>query len=126
MTWDRAHYAEQASRRRQSATDARRPQLEMLAQASLKAEHVTGHPAWDQFLSFVQAAIERERKALVSHETALRDPRIVDHDTLLSAKVALIRCQERIWSWEAMMAIPATLIAGGEQARALLAEVDIA
>lgn len=122
MTWDRAHYADHANRRRQSATDARRPQLEMLAQASLKAEHVTGHPAWDQFLSFIQAAIERERKALVSHETALRDPRVW-REELHDAKIALLQSQERIRAWEAVMAVPATLIQGGEQARALLAEV---
>ena len=124
MTWDRAHAESLWAGQRQERTAARRPQLEMLAQASLKAEHVTGHPAWDQFLTFIQAAIERERKALVSHETTLRNPLIVAHNDMLAAKVALVRCQERIWAWEAVMAIPAALIEGGERARALLAEVE--
>ena len=38
---------------------AHRPQIEMLAQAQVKTEMLTGDARWDWFLSFLQAVVEQ-------------------------------------------------------------------
>lgn len=97
-----------------------RPQIEMLAQAEVRAAHLTGDPTWDVFLSYIQAAVETTEAQRASFEAVITDPRTVEHERMLVAKIGLAECQARIDAWEAAISLPKDIIKMGREARTLL------
>ena len=97
-------------------TDKKNGQMayEALAQAVVSADHVTSDPDWDRFLSYIQAAIEKQTVVVTSLHAALADPGMVNPDLLLETKIQLIRVQAWIDAYEEVIAIPRKLKYGVE------------
>jgi len=98
--------------------------LTLIKQGAVVGESMTGVQAWDTFLSFVQGAIDTTREQLDALNHTLASPDILDHDRMLSIKVSMIRCKERIAAWEAIVKLPKDLIEHGEQAQSLLDRME--
>ena len=97
-----------------------RGQLEMLAQAEVKAADLTGDPVWDRFLSYVQAAIEATEAQRAGFAAAIADPATVDHDRIMVSKINMAQCQGRIDAWNSAISLPTDIIKMGKEARTLL------
>ncbi len=97
-----------------------RPRLELLRQAAVRAELLTGHSHWDSFLGYIQAAVEEtelQRESLIS---AISDPLLVDRDTIMRMKIALAECKARIEAWQVVIELPKDLVKAGDKAKGLL------
>ncbi|MEE8607201.1 MAG: hypothetical protein V3S55_06345 [Nitrospiraceae bacterium] len=118
MRVDREQYAELV--RKKANGQDNRVHLEALVQAEVKAEHVTGDPHWDTFLSYIQAAIEKHEDELVSLTTMLESPDMMNTDDMMNCKIAVIRRRERISAWKSVIGLPRDIKEHGEKAKALL------
>ena len=97
-----------------------RPRLELLRQAAVRTELLTGNSEWDSFLGYIQAALEEtefQRKNLFS---AISDPLCVDHNAIMQIKIAIAECKGRIDAWQAVIELPKDLIEAGDKAKGLL------
>jgi hypothetical protein len=117
--------AAQAKQRTETTARADTAMLQTIQQAALAAETVTGDPAWDRMLSFMQAALEDARKAHSAATAALLDPRLVGHDAMLLVKLNVAVAAERIRTLEAVIALPAELKADGKKAALKLEKLDV-
>ena len=100
--------------------DDQRPRLELLRQAAIRTELLTGSSEWDSFLGYIQAVMEEteaQRKSLIE---LLSDPLVVDHVHIMQAKIALAECKGRIDAWQAVIELPKDLIEVGDKAKGLL------
>ena len=118
MRVDREQYAKLV--RKKSNGHDNRVQLQALVQAEVKAEHITGDPSWDTFLSYIQAAVEKHEDELVSLKALLESPDMMNADDMMNCKIAVIRRRERISAWNAVIGLPRDIKEHGEKARALL------
>jgi len=124
-TMTRDEYAGSPERKamREHAVSGAAQHLRIIEQAAVSAENMTGHPAWDRFLSYIQAAIEeteRHRGVLLE---MLSDPIIVDHDTLIRAKMGLKECDGRLDAWRTTILLPKEIMEQGDRAKNLLDEL---
>ena len=104
--------------------DDQRPRLELLRQAAIRTELLTGSPDFDSFLGYIQAAMEgteAQRKSLIE---LLSDPLVVDHVRIMQAKIALAECKGRIDAWQTVIELPKDLIEAGDKAKGLLERLD--
>ena len=118
MRVDREQYAELV--RQKSNGHDNRVQLQALVQAEVKAEHITGDPSWDTFLSYIQAAIEKHEDELTSLKAMLESPDMMNMDDMMNCKIAVIRRRERISAWNAVIGLPRDIKEHGEKAKAVL------
>lgn len=112
-----------AEGKREKAAEIR-PRLEMLQQAAVKAEHLTGNEHWDWFLSYIQDAIETTEKHRTAFQSAMADPKTVSHESLLEAKIGIAECNSRIEAWKSAMELPKDFMEMGEQAKNLIDRLD--
>lgn len=116
-------FAKAQKTKRQNQTRERVPGLELLSQAQVKAEHVTGHDAWDTYLSYIQSAVEKAQGYMAHLDALLTDPMVVDHSQIMRLKVEREACRARIEAWEAATSLPRQIIEQGEKARNVLIEI---
>lgn len=97
-----------------------RPRFELLRQAAIRTELLTGNSEWDSFLGYIQAAMEGTEAQVQSWIELMSDPLIVDHDQIMRAKIVLAECKGRIDAWQAVIELPKDLIEAGNKAKGLL------
>jgi hypothetical protein len=114
--------AAQVARREIRGPDA--TALQTITQAALAAETMTGDPAWDRMLSFIQAALEEAKQAKQAAESALVDPRVVNHEAILLLKMNAALAAERIRTLDAVIRLPADLKREGAKAKLQLEALD--
>ena len=112
--------------RKVTNTEPYRGQLEMLAQAEVKAKHLTGHVEWDRFLSYLQNFRDTVEAQRDSFAKAITDPRVVDHGAMLEAKIAMAECKGIINALDGVMSLPKDLMEMGAQAKTLLERMSAA
>lgn len=98
--------------------------LEMIRQAGVKAGLLTGHPHWDTFLSYIQAAVESLEAVAQGFEDVLCDPTVVENSELLKAKIGLAECRAQIRTLNSVISLPKDLMAQGDQAKDILERMD--
>ncbi len=115
---------------RQSIADAAKPSvardarhLKTLQRAALEARAVTGDPHWDYYLSCLQGAIEQTEKQIAHLRENLCDGSVVNHDQLLTLKLALAECRGRLTAWIVARDTPKELMESGDKATDLLAKI---
>lgn len=118
MTFDRSQFASLAERKRNERQD--RPRLELVAQAAVKANLLTGSPHWDTFLTYIQSAVDATERQLKGFEAKLSDPAIVNPDDMMRAKIWASECRGRRDALLAVLSLPADLMKAGEAARTVL------
>ncbi len=97
-----------------------RPQLEMLAQAEVKAGLLTGDQNFDIFLSYLQAALEVTEAQRDGFAAVIADPATVAHDRIMAAKICLAECKGRAEAFEAVISLPKDIMEMGAEAKTLL------
>lgn len=120
MTYERKDFLKLVAQRRGTEAVDRIPALEMMAQAAVAAENLTGYPEWDLFLSYIQAAIETTKGHQTSFDAILKDPLITDENELRRARIAYFQCAERVLAWEVVLQLPKDLKESGEKAKDIL------
>ncbi len=98
--------------------------FEMIKQAAVKAEFLTGMDHWDTFLSYLQVVLEASEGHKLDALEMLGHPNNVDHSTMLRAKIALAECESRIGILRAVMSLPKDLIEMGNDAKSILERID--
>ena len=80
--------------------------LDLLTQAQISSEKVTGDPDWDRYLSYLQAAVERTRMHRERYSDVLSDPKVTDQAAMMAAKIGLLECDAQIKAWDAAISLP--------------------
>ena len=124
MIVDRDRVTELRQKQQNGQAADSRVLLETLSQAQIKAEHVTGDPNWDTFLSYIQAAVESHEEELEQLKTMLESPVMVAPDDIMRLKIAIISCRARLAAWDAVISLPKDIKEHGEKARAILDRID--
>ena len=97
--------------------------LRLLERAALEARAVTGEPHWDYYLTCLQGAIEQTETQSAQLRENLCDPTIVNHDQIMTLKLALAECRGRLKAWTVARDLPKELMKSGDTATDLLAEI---
>ncbi len=122
MSFGREEYASFVNGKRSQKMED--PRYELLIQAGVKAEHLTGDENWDIFLSYIQGSIDQTTEHLHAWEQRLTDPELVDDIEMRHAKIAAIRCRERIVAWQAVIELPVDLRKMADEAKALMERIE--
>jgi hypothetical protein len=97
--------------------------LRMLAQESLRADAITGDPAWDGFLAYLEAMMSASRRGLTAEISKLRDPSFVNDEEVRKCRALIIRLDTRIETLEMIVGLPAILKKDAERAKVMLDEI---
>lgn len=124
MSFDRADWFESQKAKGVAETRERTPELRQMARAAVAAEKLTGDESWDHFLTLLQDVIDRSVAREAMAMDTLRSPGVLDHSSLLAAKVDLIRMQERREVLEQVIALPRKLKEKGKEALDALAILE--
>lgn len=93
MSFDRDEFEKAKA---DSAPKQDRRNLQMIQQAAVHADHMTADPAWDQYLSYLQDAIEKNTAQRDAYIGQLMNPLVVNPDEISKMRIAVIRLNERI------------------------------
>jgi hypothetical protein len=77
-----------------------------LTRAAVDARILTGHPAWDKYLSYLQAMLEESMKVLENLETLLLSPATLEPQDLAVAKTRYLCVNERVETLRLAMKLP--------------------
>ena len=100
------------------------PHLKMASQAAVSAEQLTGHPAWDRYLQTIKALIGAAEGHREMWSEILHDPKVVNIDAIIKAKIGYAECNSRAQAWKAVLDLPAEIMAAGKQAKEALGKID--
>lgn len=98
--------------------------LEILKRAALAADMMTGDPAWDEFLSYVQHHLETATRERNNAMAQLMSPQLHDPNTLANVRMLIIRLGERIAVMTEIIALPKKIKEMGEGAARTLIEQE--
>ena len=121
---DRADWLELAKENRTEQAAPLRPQLEMAQREAVTAKELTGHPAWDKYLTYVQARIEETEHLLRDFEEKLIASDVVEYTELLKAKMGARECVAIIKAWKTAISLPKDWIKAGERAVSILDRIS--
>lgn len=102
-----------------------RDQLIYIEQAGIAASLVTGDPAWDVFLSYIQRAIEDAQHSREGWMVSLVDPRTVDPEKVARARMAVMTIDERIKALQWVIEMPVGIKKVGAVAKEYLDKMDL-
>lgn len=85
------------------------PASEMLRQAQIATEHLTGMPEWDVFLQRVQVWIDEERQRLAA--MAENMPPNMTSEQVLQAHRFVIESRTKVQAWEQVLRLPKEILA---------------
>lgn len=108
---------------RKKVPDDQRRRAKIVVQQGVNARLLTGNEHWDDYLSYLQAAIDRTMEALDSFDARLTDPSVTNPDELMKAKIGRCECKARIDAWETAMSLPGDLMESGGKAKEWLDEI---
>lgn len=100
--------------------------LQMVVQAGLAAESVTGSPVWDRLLSIIQRGIEEAERQRTAYLVQFESPDLVDPVELQRLKINVVICAERIKAWKAIISLPRELMENAAKAIDLVEQMDVA
>jgi hypothetical protein len=121
MTFEREEFT--GTKPRQPPRDERH-QLAMIRQAGISAHLMTGDPHWDQFLTYLQAAVEANCAQRDSFLNDLLNPLLVNADEVAKRRIAIIRLAERIDVLQFVLSMPAHLKRAGDLAAMKLRDIS--
>ena len=96
--------------------------LRMMAQESVRAEALTGDPAWDGFLAYLEAFIAAAKRSLESELAKVRDP-LTGEEEVRRSRALVARLDTRIATLEQIIGFPALLKHDAERAAKMLEAV---
>lgn len=99
--------------------EMRRPYAEpqILQQAKVATEHLTGTPEWDVFLQRVQAFVVNERATLLAAMEATLSPSLTT-EQIQQAHRQMLAMKAKIEAWETVLRLPNAIMESATQATA--------
>jgi len=97
--------------------------LRVIERDALQAQHLTSLPSWDRFLTYLQAALQRLERVRSGAQAKLNAIGVVDHGSLIAAKMELHVADGQIELLESIMSMPKEIIEHGDKARDLLEKI---
>lgn len=107
-------------------TDQDRVQLRTLAQAALKADQVTGDPAWDTMTSYIARALEVAERAHVDALKSLGNPALVNGEKIAQTRNTVFMLEERIRTLQWVVTMPSEIKRVGSVAKEKLTLMETA
>jgi hypothetical protein len=98
--------------------------LRMHQQAAVKMDLLTGDPTWDQYLSYVQAALDNTKKNRDGLMARLSSPQLVNNDQVAQIRVAILCADSQIATLEWSMAMPSQIKKLGEVSKQYLDKIS--
>ncbi len=98
-------------------------QIRVVAQEAVRLQALTGDPAWDHFLSFVEASIKKTEAWRNDKLTRLRDPRFVNPDEVAVCRAEILQMDARIDTLKEILLLPKFLKEQSELAQRQIAEM---
>ena len=123
MAFDEAEYRRHIAEAAKPSDAREGRHLQMLERAALEARAVTGDPHWDYYLSCLQGAIEQTEKQIAHLRENLGRGDVVNHDQIMTLKLALAECRGRLAAWIVARDTPKELMESGDKATDLLAKI---
>lgn len=118
MTFDRNDF--EKSLKKTPAVN--RPLLEEIVRSAPKMEVLTGSEEWDNYLTYLQTALDMTIGQLEYTNNLMLDPNSWDNESLMKTKMNLLRLREKKEVLEFVMQMPKELIETGEIAKNQLLE----
>lgn len=109
MSFDLEDFKKTIEKKRAEKLGGERIQLQAIRQAALNADAVTGDPAWDVFLTYLQKAIDDNTMARDALLRDLANPTLVNPDLIAGKRIALIQRNERLIVLSHVIAMPAQI-----------------
>lgn len=117
MTFNREDWRELNKRQGKETLNGERPNLQYLVQAQVKQENLTGDQYWDIYLSYLQEVFERITPQANQIRDRLCDPKVVDPNAIMEAKLALADINGQIRMIEAILGLPKAIMESGDKAK---------
>ena len=116
-TFDREGFLSIAEKRRSSTVAQRMmAQAQMMQQAAVDVEKLTGYEPFDRFMRFISAAREAATNMRASADAAMRDPTQFDPVILAVVKSRMLALDDRIALLNDILDLPKALKEQGERA----------
>lgn len=124
MTFEREEYAELVAERTKQRANGQRTNLEIMQQAAVKANHLTGDPHWDTYLTYIQHAREALESECDNAVFMLKAPEMVDANEIMVLKIRIARLEFGIGLLIGVVTLPKDIQEQGAKAAELLARLD--
>lgn len=86
---------------------------DLLRQAKLATEYVTGLPEWDVFLQRIQAFVNDERAVIAA--MAENMPATMTSEQVLMAHRRILESKAKVEAWERVLALPKNLLSAASE-----------
>lgn len=116
MAFDRKDYETATHSNIPPPADVRSANLGIIMRAAVKAEALTGDPAWDEFLSYIQHGLNSTTKQRDECMSQMMNPSINNPNDLANIRMLIIRFNERIEVLTGVLALPKQIKQMGEGA----------
>lgn len=123
MAFDRQDIEEFGKTQRKPGADEA-SRLRMIQQSAVRSDQMTGDPAWDTYLSYVQAQIDGLKKSRDDFRVRLASPQMVNQDQISLVRISLIRADDRIAALEWAIQLPSLIKKMGVIAQEQLDEIS--
>jgi len=120
----RQQFQEALERKQRERAKDRKADLNVLAQAQVPMVHLTQSKEWDYFLSLIQSKIEEVENTLAAIQEAFTFTPSFDPADMAAQKADMIRLAIQKHTMEAIVSLPAQIIAHGEKAKIALYESE--
>lgn len=120
MTFQRDEFHDLMEKQGKERVNGQRTNLEMIRQAALRGEVLTGDQHWDTFLTYIQAAIEKTESVRDAYRMKLEASALVDANEIMTIRVGLLEANAMIAAWNAVLQLPKDLKEQGGEAEKLL------
>lgn len=124
MTFDRKEYTDFVGERQKREINGRRQSLEVMQQAAVKADLLTGDVHWDTFLSYLEAGKEAFQTELDALIGTLTSPQMVNADEIMKVKARISQLQFGIGVVIGIISLPSDIKKQGDDAENLLSKLD--
>lgn len=109
---------------RASRTEKTAQALEAISREAVRMQALTGDPAWDHFLTYLEAAY----KAAIKHRdfefAKLRDPMLVNDEEIARCRAKITILESRISTLDEIIGLPKFIKEHGELARVQIADME--
>lgn len=120
MTFERHEHQALLEGKMRDRVEQIRPELRRIVQASVAAEHLTGTPEWEYFLSLVQGMIEEQVGIRNAADALFGEDRFRAAEEILEVRHSRAMAQARIDALESVLLIPKQAIEEGQKAKKVL------
>lgn len=109
---------------RRQELDARAQRLRLVAQAEVPAAQLMADPSWKIYQQQIAGAIESMRRNEAAAVAKLTSPRLVNHDAIMDAKMALAEIRATIQAFEVALSLPTQIVKDAQAAQEILNELE--